>query len=254
MNELSKKYTTQNGKAWDEIADIRHASQPSLDFFRNGGSTLGEAETATLGDVSNRSLLHLLCATGEDTISWALRGARVTGVDISRRQIEIAQQTADELGLDATFVVTDIYDFDTKQFDIVYTGGGAIVWLPELTQWAQIVSRSLKPNGVFLLYEEHPISMCFSVIDRNLVLEDDYFSREKPFEGPGWVHFEAPDAVENKYEFGWPIGDIITAIADAGLRIERLEEYPSDASWRFGDKLDEVSRLPGKYLLVASNR
>ncbi|MBX3001892.1 MAG: class I SAM-dependent methyltransferase [Caldilineaceae bacterium] len=253
-------YTEQNRRAWDEIAEERHrASFPAAAFFAEGGSVLEDVVTAAAGDVYGLRILHLQCSTGSDTISWAVLGAEATGVDISPRQIEIAQRTADEAALPVHFVAADVYalpvELQREEFDIVFTGGGAIVWLPDLGRWAQIVAASLRPGGRLILHDEHPLASCIWIENGELIIGDDYFARHHPHEGPGWAHFAGGEnAQENKYEFNWPLGDVITALAQAGLVIERLEEYPSTAEWRFGAKLHEAARLPGQYLLIARKR
>lgn len=249
-------YTAQNRRAWDEIAEVRHTTMwPDAEFFANGGSLLDAETVAAAGDVIGRSLLHLQCATGEDTLSWAVLGARATGVDLSPRQVELAQAKADAAGLSVQFIAADVYqlpeELQQESFDMVVTGGGALVWLPDLPGWARIVTRALRPGGRLLLSEEHPVTGCLWVSDGTLTLESDYFGR-KAESGVGWGHFSGgEDAREEKYEFAWPLGDVITAVAGAGLRIESLAEYPSDSAWRFGDQLEAVRTLPGRYVLVA---
>lgn len=250
-----KKFTDQNRLAWDEIAEIRNKGMKPAEFFAGGGSTLSDEILAVAGDVHGLSLCHLQCATGEDTLSWANRGARATGVDLSPKQIELAKQKAAATGLAVRFIASDIYalpsELFVEKFDLVFTGGGAIVWLPDLEGWAAITTQLLKPNGRLILDEEHPLAGCMEVQNGQVKIVDDYFGR-KPGMYVGWSHFSgAENAVEKKYEFGWPLGDVVTALAQAGLRIELLEERPSQQGWRFGDKLQEVARIPGEYLLVA---
>ncbi|HEU0295102.1 MAG TPA: class I SAM-dependent methyltransferase [Anaerolineales bacterium] len=254
MKEI-KKYTDQNRRAWDEIAEVRYKGMKTAEFFARGGCLLNERVLEVAGDVHGLKLCHLQCSTGEDTLSWATRGAHVTGVDISPKQIELAQQKAVAAGLPARFIASDIYALPTQlfaeKFDILFTGGGAIVWLPDLQRWARIIVQLLKPSGRIVIDESHPIAGCMEVQNGQVRFVEDYFGR-KPEMYVGWSHFSgAENAVEKKYEFMWPLGDIVTALAQAGLRIELLEERPSQAQWRFGDKLNEVARIPGEYLLVA---
>ena len=251
----TQKYTQQNRRAWDEIADIREKKMKPAAFFATGGCTLGDEVLAVAGDVRGVSLCHLQCASGEDTLSWANRGANATGVDLSPRQIELAKEKAAAAGLSVRFIASDIYALPAQlfaeKFELLFTGGGAIVWLPDLQEWAKIISQLLKPAGRLLIDEEHPITSCMEVQDGIVKVVDDYFGR-KPEVYSGWAHFAGGEnATEKKYEFTWPLGDIVTALAQAGLRIERLEERPSQEDWRFGDKLQEVARIPGEYLLVA---
>lgn len=249
------KYTAQNRQAWDEIAEVRSKTMKTAEFFAKGGCTLSDELLAVAGDVHRLSLCHLQCATGEDTLSWANRGAHPTGIDLSPKQIELAKQKAAAAGLPVRFIASDIYTLPAhlfeERFDIVFTGGGAIVWLPDLQEWAKIIAGLLKPGGRLIIDEEHPLAGCMEVQDGVVRIVDDYFGR-KPEMFIGWTHFSGGEhATEKKYEFTWPLGDVVTALARAGLRIELLEERPSQAGWRFGDKLDEVARIPGEYLLVA---
>jgi SAM-dependent methyltransferase len=256
MSDL-RDYTGRNRRAWNEIAEVRERKWPGAEFFAAGGSLLAEHARAVAGDVTGKTLLHLQCATGEDTLSWAVAGAAATGADISDAQIAIAARKAAEAGLAVHFVAADIYDLPAElqagSFDIVYTGGGALVWLPDIARWAGIVAAALKPGGRLILDEEHPVAQTLWVDEGKLTITTDYFGRGKPEYDQGWAHFTGgEDATETKVQFAWPLGDIVTALARAGLRIESLEEFPSTADWRFGELLGEVQRLPGHYVLVAT--
>ncbi|HTK09245.1 MAG TPA: class I SAM-dependent methyltransferase [Ktedonobacteraceae bacterium] len=249
-------HTAHNRRAWNEIAAVRHESQPPASFFAQGNSTLDPRERQAFGDVAGKTLLHLQCATGEDTLSWAIAGAEATGVDISEPQIELARQKAAQANLSARFVAADVYALPDSllpaTFDYVYTGKGVLVWLPDIVLWAQTIARMLKPGGLFQLFEEHPIANCVWPEGGGLQLESDYFGRSNPEYSQGWRHFQGGEqAVEQKAEFAWPLGDIVTAIARAGLRIERLEEFPVEQNWRFNEQAGQFARLPGSILLLA---
>jgi SAM-dependent methyltransferase len=249
-------YTESNRRAWNEIAHVRYAKQPPAAFFAEGNSTLNARELQAVGDLKGRCLLHLQCSTGEDTLSWSVAGADATGVDISEEQIKLAQQKAAEASLSTRFIAADIYalpiDLQACSFDYVYTGGGAMVWLPDLTRWAKVIAAALKPGGIFLLFEEHPIASCLWIADGKLQVESDYFGRRKSERSSGWWHFQGGEgAKEAKFEFSWPLGDIVTALAQADLRIEYLEEFPAERDWRFSDDIDELHYLPGSFLLIA---
>ena len=249
-------YTNHNRRAWDEIADIRHQKFPEADFFTQGGSLLSERTVAAAGPVNGRRLLHLQCATGEDTLSWSVLGAEATGVDISPQQIALAQQKAAAAGLSTRFLAADIYALpdalQCQSFDLLFTGGGALVWLPDIWRWGQVVAQALEPGGKLILDEGHPIAGCLSVEGDQIIIEDDYFdSRPQKSQG-GWRHFAGgEDAQEANYQVTWPLGHIVTSLAQAGLIIERLEEYPNTPKWRFGDQQAAARRLPGAFLLVA---
>jgi SAM-dependent methyltransferase len=252
-------HTRQNRRAWNEIAEVREqtfeGARPAT-FFLAGGSVLDPRVVAAMGDARGRRLLHLMCATGEETLSWSVLGAEAAGVDISERQIDIARAKAAAAGLSTEFIAADIGHLPphltSQGFDCVYTGGGVLVWIPDLSRWAAVIASALKPGGRFVLWDEHPLAMCLWGVDGRIQIEDDYFSRETPTESSGWRHFSGGEAAtERKFEFGWPLGDIVTALARAGLRIEELSEYPSESEWRLGETLETARRLPGMFLLAA---
>ena len=234
-------YTAQNRRAWNEIAEVRHQKWPDAQFFAAGGSLLEACVLEAAGDVRGLTLLHLQCATGEDTLSWTVVGARATGADISDAQIALARRKAADAGLDARFFAADVYalpvELQSATFDLVFTGGGALVWLPDIDRWAGVIAAALRPGGRLILHEEHPLASCLWIEDGKLVLEDDYFARGQPYFHTGWRHFAGGEvAQQTKAEFQWPLGDIVTALARAGLRIERLEEFPAKRGWRFGEQ------------------
>jgi 2-polyprenyl-3-methyl-5-hydroxy-6-metoxy-1,4-benzoquinol methylase len=255
--------TEQNRRAWNEIADIRgrrwREKFPAADL-REAKSIPEEIRSAA-GDVNGRELLHLQCATGEETLAWAALGARATGVDIADREIDLARARAKEAGLDADFIAADVYDLpetlQRESFDIVYTCGGILTWLPDLTSWAQAIKRALVPGGNFLLYDEHPFAHTLTARDGHIVKAADYFQRGRVTKDPpGWAHFDDHGgATEPKYEFVWTLGDVVSSIARAGLHIERLEEFPTSEEhqeWRYRGAMDEAAGLPGMFLLVAT--
>ncbi len=249
-------YTSANRDAWDAIADIRHDIWPTAGFFAGGGSLLRDHELEAAGDVRGLRLCHLQCGSGEETLSWANAGALVTGVDISPRQIELAKCKAESAGIAADFLAADVSSrpaaLDPESFDIVYTGGGALGWLPDLDSWAASVHELLRPSGRLILNEEHPQMGCIQVEEGSIKITDDYFHRQAR-RSSGWRHFAgAENAAEPRWEFHWTLGDIVTSVARAGLRIESLQEFPSTASWRFSDDLPTIRRLLGSFLLVAS--
>ena len=205
-----------------------------IDTFHRDGSTLGRLEIDEIGPVDGKRLLHLQCNGGLDTLSWARRGAVVTGVDFSSEAIRTARLVAATAGLDATFVETDLYDTcDAVEgpFDIVYTSAGVLWWLPDLDRWAEIIAAMLRPGGMFYIQEIHPFAMTLTDDDATLTVGHDYFGNGAPivFESTG-TYYEAPPgfAVEAHTESGWvhPLSEIVTTLATAGLRIEYLREHP----------------------------
>jgi SAM-dependent methyltransferase len=209
-----------------------------------GQLTLPDVVRSALGDLTGRRVLHLQCATGESTAELAELGAFVTGVDISAEALDVAR----ERWPDIAWVHADVQDLPTElrrgRFDLAYTADGVLPWLPDLAPWASGVAAALRSGGDFLLHEEHPVAQCVS---ESLRWRDDYFD-ETLHVYRGWSHFELPGAPasEEKVERFWRLGQVVTAIAGAGLVVRQLEEYPGSSSWR---RLS--SRLPGKYTLLA---
>src|SRR3954471_2686138 len=154
-----------NRAHWDQATEIHaRANDYGIEDFRAGACRLHRVEVEELGDVRGKSLLHLQCHFGLDTLSWARRGADVTGVDFSPRGIALARELAQECSIDARFVESDLYALPEKlsgQFDIVYTSYGVLCWLPEPTRWGQIIARFLKPGGTFYIVEAHPVARIF---------------------------------------------------------------------------------------------
>ncbi len=225
-----------NRDHWNELTPINQASDfYDLDGFKAGKSSLSSIEVGELGDVSGRSLLHLMCHFGLDTLSWARLGARVTGVDFSDRAVDLAKSIAGDVGVDASFVRSDVYDLPRvfqpdEKFDIVFTSYGVLAWLPDLERWAQVVARYLKPGGTFYMVEFHPFADVFD--DREGVAElkvhYPYFHDPKPirFEpGVSYADDSAPVTTPT-YEWHHGVGDVLDALISAGLRIEFFHEFP----------------------------
>ena len=152
-----------NRANWDDRVPVHLASSfYDLAAFRAGADSLRPFEPAEAGDVTGKRLAHLQCHIGLDTLSWARRGALVSGLDFSAPAVSAASALACELGIEASFVVADVYDavpaFGGRRFDIVYTGIGALVWLPDIPRWARVAAELLAPGGFLYLVEGHPFA------------------------------------------------------------------------------------------------
>lgn len=243
-----KEYVKTNRKRWDELADIHYTSEfYNVKEFKKGGISISNLEIKEVGDVKGKKLLHLQCHFGKDTLSWARLGAEVTGVDFSSRAIELAQQLSSEIGVEAAFVHSDIDKLDKSvlepgSFDIIYTSHGAIYWLPDLKEWARIISYFLKPNGVFYIADSHPTGNIFDdECENDLIVRYPYFHEEKPLEFDYDGSYASEEAkLQNKKEYGWVhnIGYIVNSLIEAGLCIEFIHEYPF-VSWKLFPFLEE---------------
>jgi SAM-dependent methyltransferase len=237
MTDRTSQATRENNALWDEWTAIHAASAfYDLDGFKRGGIRLRDYEIAEIGDVAGRDLLHLQCHFGIDTLSWARLGARVTGADFSGAAIELARSLADELGFpEACFVRSDLYDLPAVlegDFDVVYTSRGVLGWLPDVRRWARVVAHFLRPGGIFYITEIHPVAQAFeneSVAPGELRLAYPYWEHAEPLTFAVQGSYADPTAeVTATAEHGWDhgLGEIVSALIDAGLRIESLREYP----------------------------
>jgi ubiquinone/menaquinone biosynthesis C-methylase UbiE len=231
-------YYETNRKNWNERTPIHARSRfYDLDGFRAGRNALLPIELAEVGDVREKSLLHLQCHIGDDTLSWARLGARVTGVDFSEEALAVACGLRDELGLEARFIHTNIYDLPevlNEQFDIVFSSYGVLCWLHDIPQWAEIAASYVKPGGCFYLAEFHPlqVSVCDSGIEGDTFrITFPYFPQAEPvYCEPGPTYTDGDEVTKTgTYEWPYSLGQVVTALCDAGLRIEFLHEHPCSA-------------------------
>ncbi|WP_274914391.1 class I SAM-dependent methyltransferase [Streptomyces sp. WZ-12] len=233
-----------NRARWDERVPLHTASDfYDQDAFRRTRDVIRDFEVEEVGDVTGRSLLHLQCHFGQDTLSWAHRGAaRVVGLDFSEPAVEAARELAAELGYGpdrAAFVTADVYDAaeaaPDPAYDIVYTGIGAVNWLPDLVGWAETAASLVAPGGFLYLAEFHPLG---DVLDEETgsKVAHDYFRREAwDEESPGsYTDFEAHTVHNRGVEWQHSLGEVVSALAGAGLRLDFLHEHDMTLFPRFG--------------------
>ncbi|MDP3941625.1 MAG: class I SAM-dependent methyltransferase, partial [bacterium] len=161
-----KDYLKINKKWWNDVTKV-HANSKLYDLtnFKKGKTSLQSIELAELGSVKGKSLLHLMCHFGMDTLSWAREGAIVTGVDFSDDSIELANKLRKELSIPATFICSDMYKLPkvlTKKFDIIFMSYGVLCWISDLKKWAKLVNHFLKKGGIFYITELHPFTNMLS--------------------------------------------------------------------------------------------
>lgn len=257
------EYLRGNRDHWDEMVPYHERSEfYDVAGFKAGKSSLKSIELEELGDVAGKSLLHLQCHFGMDTLSWARLGATVTGVDFSEEAISLARRLSAETGTEADFICANIYDLPDVlegRFDIVFTSYGVKAWLPDIPRWAEIAAGFLKPGGTFYIVENHPLIGLFddSPDCQVLTVNGTYFAGKEPVRyEPGYSYAGAP-VTQPCYEWAHSLAEIVSSLAAAGLTIEFLHEFPfceyralafmeqdEDGRWRLpGDPLPLIFSL-----------
>lgn len=226
--DKSENYIEINRTLWNERTK-HHVNSAFYDMegFMAGRSSLNKIELDLLGDVKDKSVLHLQCHFGQDSLSLSRMGAKVTGVDLSEIAIEKARAINAELQLDAEFVISDVYtaaEQIDKKFDIVYTSYGTIGWLPDMKKWAELIAQFLKPGGKLVFAEFHPAVWMF---DNDFTyVQYPYFNKEIIIEQEQGTYTDA-NAPINLESVGWnhDLGEVLQNLIDAGLNIRNFAEY-----------------------------
>lgn len=253
-----------NRRAWDEAAErYERWLAEAIELIRSGGSNLLPVEEILIGDLHGRCrrAIHLQCAGGRDTLSlWNRGAAEVVGVDISPRMLDLAARLSEAVGAPARWVLADVldtpHDLDGTA-DLLYTGRGSLMWIQDLDAWAAVVERLLAPAGRFVLFEGHPVEWLFDVgPDGRWVATDyDYFAGPEASRGwdPGYIdRLSLADHQQTwKFARAWTLGEVVTALLGAGVRLERLAEHPVDWWGGHGDALpEERGRIPLSFSIV----
>lgn len=240
-------YTEINKQAWNKKTDIHFHS----DFYDNasfikGRNSLNSIEIELLGNVNGKSILHLQCHFGQDTISLNRLGAKSTGVDISDKAIEKAKELATLTNSDSDFICCDIYDVPrnvNKKFDIVFTSYGAIGWLPDLNKWGNIISSYLKPGGKFILVEFHPFIWMFD--DNFTYIKYSYFNSGPIIESVEGTYADKNSKLVQEYvNWNHSISEVINSLINNNLEINSFNEYDYSPYDCFNNT---VELAPGKY-------
>lgn len=224
-----------NQAFWDEIAPHHAASEfYAVEQFLATNDSLGEIEKAELGTVAGLSICHLQCHIGLDTLSLAARGAAVTGLDFSAGSLRIAGDLASRADIPANFVQADVLDaaatLDTT-YDLVFTTRGVVMWISDLARWADNCAQLLRPGGVFYFLDVHPLAMVLHPSGSGYTLASSYFGDKQPSVTSADASYAVQDVGlqhQETHEWVHPIGEVISALAGAGLLIDFLHEHPSD--------------------------
>ncbi|WP_422107460.1 class I SAM-dependent methyltransferase [Winogradskyella sp.] len=249
--EDNANYFTVNKETWNKKVIVHAQSEMyKMTAFKAGESSLMPYELKALGDVSGKSLLHLQCHFGQDTLSWSRMGAQCVGVDLSDEGIKLAEQLNDELKLDAKFVCCNVLDTSkhvSKTFDIVFTSYGVIGWLPDLKPWAKMIAERLKVGGTFYMVEFHPILWMFDYIDDQPKMRYHYNQDEVIYEEYEGTYANNSAKMVSK-EYGWNHGlsEVINALIEAGLQIDYLNEYDESPYNVFPDLIKQEN---GMYIM-----
>jgi 2-polyprenyl-3-methyl-5-hydroxy-6-metoxy-1,4-benzoquinol methylase len=228
-----QKWVETNLAWWNERVDSHAASEfYDLEAFRKGRDCLRPFEAEELGvDPRGLDLLHLQCHLGTDTLSWARRGARVVGLDFSEPAIRSAKALAQDTQLAdrSEFVLANVFDavevLGGRTFDVVYTGIGALTWLPDIDKWARVAAALVKPGGVLYVVEIHPFVWPFADSDEP-ELQFPYFGDVESHDAAGSYTDRKLETEHNHvFEHNWAIGPVITAVVNAGLTVELVGEH-----------------------------
>lgn len=221
-------YKDLNKKTWNNKVDIHVASDfYNMTDFLKGKNSVPKLDLKLLGDIKEKSILHLQCHFGQDTLSLARLGANCTGIDISDKAIEKAQELNTQLDLNAKFICCDIYDTPNhldEKFDLVYTSYGTIGWLPDLDKWAKVISHFLKPNGKLVFVEFHPVLWMFD--DNFNKIQYHYHNEKAIIEEYTGTYADKTAEITTDY-IGWnhSLSEVIQALIATGLQIEHFNEY-----------------------------
>ena len=224
--------TQANKQGWDKLA-ATHYKNYHIDKLLAGTPLLNELIRKEVGDVNGKSLMHLLCHIGTDTLSWALLGATVAGLDISSESLKYARRLAERMGVEAEFIESDIIEAQEnvqRQYDIVFASTGVLCWIPDIQIFAQTVRRLLHDDGFFYIFDGHPFRNV--LVDEagstsNDTIQGNYF-RKEVWQYDDLGDYTDPDLVirGDSYEWDWTLGEVVTAFCDAGMRIVFLHEFP----------------------------
>ncbi len=218
-----------NKDGWNKRTTIHKTSAfYDVPSFLSGKSSLNKLELEEVGDVAGKSLLHLQCHFGLDTLSWAREGATVTGVDFSETAIDYARELSLESSIPANFVCCNVYDMPqhlNRQFDIVFTSYGVIGWLPDLDKWAEAICHFLKPGGTFYLVEFHPVVW---MMDENFEKVKYYYHNAETIveKSSGTYTDRSADIAYEEYSWNHSLSEVVNALINHGLQIRHLNEFP----------------------------
>jgi len=223
-----ESYLEINRKSWNAKVDPHLKSDfYFLDEFLKGRSSLNSIELELLGNLEDKSVLHLQCHFGQDSISLSRLGGKVTGVDLSDKAIAEAKRLAQKCDADTKFICTDLYNLPNvldEKFDIVFTSYGTIGWLPDLNRWAKVISHFLKPDGKFIMAEFHPVIWMFD--DDFEDVKYNYFNEKPIIETyEGTYADPSADIVQEYVMWNHSLAEVLQSLIDNHLMIHQFKEF-----------------------------
>ncbi len=254
MKDNYKTFFDVNKDTWNKKVGV-HANSKFYDVanFKKGKTSLNSYELEELGNINGKKILHLQCHFGLDTLSLSRLGALCTGIDFSSEGVKQAKILNKELALNATFIESNLYDIPknvTGEFDIVFTSYGVVGWLPDLNTWGKIIAKKLKKGGFFYMIEFHPIVWMFDYLQNPPKLKYPYQNSSVIYEEYKGTYTNANADIVSK-EYGWNhgLGEVISALTNAGLHIEFLHEFEKSPYNSFPEM---VKCNDGMYILKGS--
>ena len=244
-----KDYNAANKKWWNAVTPIHSKSKLyNLQAFKKGKTSLELTEREELKNVKGKTMLHLMCHFGMDTISWAREGAIVTGVDLSDESIKLAKKLSKETNTPANFICSDIYDLPKvldKKFDIVFTSYGVLCWVSNIKKWAKVINHFLKKGGTFYIVELHPFT---NILSYDFKLYYKYFKKGPYLDDSDGTYTDWNENVKGfTYEWSYTMGDVINSLIDEGLKIDFVHEFPFSMYDQFPGFMEQNEK--GQYVL-----
>jgi SAM-dependent methyltransferase len=268
-----------NRARWDEVAELHRLSYDTQALIdqpdRIGGQVAADAALLAPwlpgGSVAGMDLIHLQCHIGHDSLGWARLGARVTGLDLSAESLRVARELAAQAGVEAEFVQSSIAGAGEvlagRSFDLVYTSVGVLCWLDDLDGWARLIAQLLRPGGLFMIRDDHPMAAALdeTAPPGELRLAGPYFNVGPiPDESTDDYSSATPVANAKTWEWTHSLGEIIGALLRAGLTIRDYQEHqslpwrrlswmePAGDGWRYALPREARDRCPLEFSLIAA--
>jgi len=244
-----KDYAKINKKWWNDVTPIHAKSKLyNLTKFKKSKNSLEALEIEEVGRVRGKTMLHLMCHFGMDSISWAKKGAIVTGVDLSDEAIRLAKKLSKQTKVSATFICADMYELPNildQKFDIIFLSYGVLCWIAKLKKWAKLIDHFLKDGGTFYIVELHPFT---NILSSDFTLFYKYFDKGPYIDDSSGTYTDwSADVKGITYEWSYTISDVINVLIKQGLQIEYVHEFPFTMYDQFPGFMEKNKK--GQYVL-----